>query len=88
MIYTAAVLFFGFGIFALSSFGGTKAMGILVSLTLLVAVTSNLVLLPSLLSGMETLTQKESFEVPLIDVADEEAEIQRLEEEAAEQNNR
>ena len=63
-------------------------MGILVSLTLLVAVTSNLVLLPSLLSGMETLTQKESFEVPLIDMADEEAEIQRLEEEAAEQNNR
>jgi predicted RND superfamily exporter protein len=81
MIYTAAVLFFGFGIFALSSFGGTKAMGILVSLTLLVAVTSNLVLLPSLLSGMEELTQKESFEVPLIDVADEEGEVQKLEEE-------
>lgn len=81
MIYTAAVLFFGFGIFALSSFGGTKAMGVLVSLTLLVAVTSNLVLLPSLLSGMEELTQKESFEVPLIDVADEEGEVQKLEEE-------
>lgn len=81
MIYTAAVLFFGFGIFALSSFGGTKAMGVLVSLTLLVAVISNLMLLPSLLSGMEKLTQKESFEGPLIDMADEEAEVRKLEEE-------
>jgi len=84
MIYTAAVLFFGFGIFALSSFGGTKAMGVLVSLTLLVAVMSNLILLPSLLSGMERFTQKESFEVPLVDVADEEGEIRKLEEEVVE----
>ncbi len=81
MFYTAAVLFFGFGIFALSSFGGTKAMGVLVSLTLLVAVTSNLLLLPSLLTGMEKLTQKESFEVPLIEMDDEESEVRKLDEE-------
>ena len=34
MIYTFVVLFFGFGIFAFSGFGGTVAMGVLVSMTL------------------------------------------------------
>jgi uncharacterized protein len=33
MFYTFVVLFFGFGIFALSGFGGTQALGVLVSLT-------------------------------------------------------
>jgi len=80
MFYAAAVLFFGFGIFGLSSFGGTKAMGVLVSFTLLVAVTSNLILLPSLLSGMEKLTEKESFEAPLIPIEDENEEIKKLDE--------
>jgi uncharacterized protein len=80
MIYTAAVLFCGFGIFSLSSFGGTKAMGVLVSLTLLIAITSNLILLPSLLSGMEKLTEKESFETPLIPIEDENEEIKKLDE--------
>ncbi len=80
MIYTAAILFFGFGIFALSSFGGTQAMGVLVSLTLLIAVTSNLILLPSLLTGMEKLTEKESFEAPLIPIEDENEEIRKLDE--------
>jgi uncharacterized protein len=53
MLYTSVVLFFGFGIFAVSSFGGTRAMGILVSLTLVVAVISNLILLPSLLFSLD-----------------------------------
>ncbi len=76
MIYTSVVLFFGFGIFALSSFGGTVAMGILVSLTLLVAVTSNLVLLPSLLLGLEKLTTTKAFEEPLLNIYDEEEDIE------------
>ncbi len=49
IIYTTVVLFFGFGIFALSSFGGTVALGVLVSFTLLVGMISNTLLLPSLL---------------------------------------
>ncbi|MFT5020474.1 MAG: hydrophobe/amphiphile efflux-3 (HAE3) family protein, partial [Polaribacter sp.] len=49
MAYTSIVLFFGFSIFHLSTFGGTKALGMLVSITLLVAMFSNLILLPSLL---------------------------------------
>ncbi len=49
MIYTSIILFAGFIIFAFSSFGGTVALGILTSITLLVAMFTNLILLPSLL---------------------------------------
>ena len=49
MIYTAVILFCGFIIFAASSFGGTAAMGVMVSVTLLVAMCTNLILLPALL---------------------------------------
>jgi len=76
MLYTSVVLFFGFGIFAISSFGGTQAMGVLVSLTLLVAVTSNLILLPSLLFGLDRLTTTKSFKEPLLHIYDEEEDIE------------
>jgi predicted RND superfamily exporter protein len=76
MLYTSVVLFFGFGIFTISNFGGTQAMGVLVSLTLLVAVTSNLVLLPSLLSGLERLTTTEAFKEPLLHIYNEEEDIE------------
>jgi hypothetical protein len=49
MIYTSIVLFCGFFIFIASDFGGTVALGLLVSITLLIAMLSNLVLLPALL---------------------------------------
>ena len=76
MLYTSIVLFFGFGIFTLSNFGGTQAMGVLVSLTLIVAVTSNLVLLPSLLLGLDRLTTTRSFKEPLLHIYDEEEDIE------------
>ena len=53
MIYIATILFFGFGIFAASNFGSTKALGILLSVTLLVAMISNLTLLPAFLLSIE-----------------------------------
>lgn len=53
MFYTSIVLFFGFLVFTISSFGGTIALGGLVSVTLLLAMVSNLVLLPSLLISFE-----------------------------------
>jgi len=53
MIYVALILFFGFGIFAASTFGGTVALGILLSITLFMALISNLTLLPALLLTME-----------------------------------
>src|SRR5690554_138412 len=86
MFYTAVVLFFGFGIFALSGFGGTQAMGILVSLTLLVAVTSNLILLPSLLSSLDRLGTIRSFKEPLLHIYNEEEDIE-LEELKIKNNN-
>ncbi|MEL6653441.1 MAG: MMPL family transporter [Bacteroidota bacterium] len=49
MIYTSIILFFGFVCFTASDYGGTKALGLLTSLTLAIAMFSNLVLLPSLL---------------------------------------
>lgn len=76
MIYTSVVLFSGFGIFALSSFGGTVALGVLVSLALLLAVTSNLILLPSLLSSLERLTTTKAFKEPLLNIYDEEEDIE------------
>ena len=55
MFYTSVVLFFGFGIFVASDFGGTVALGLLVSLTLLIAMLSNLILLPCLLLSLDKL---------------------------------
>ncbi|MEO1051514.1 MAG: efflux RND transporter permease subunit [Bacteroidota bacterium] len=49
MMYTSVVLFAGFIIFAWSDFGGTVALGILTSTTLLIAMFTNLIVLPSLL---------------------------------------
>lgn len=60
MVYTAIVLFFGFGMFALSGFGGTQALGMLISFTLIVAYCANLILLPAFLLSLEKrLTNKE-----------------------------
>ena len=53
MIYIAIILFFGFGVFAASTFGSTRALGILLSVTLLVAMISNLTLLPAFLLSIE-----------------------------------
>jgi predicted RND superfamily exporter protein len=49
MMYTSIVLFFGFVIFAGSEFGGTVALGVLASATLIIAMFTNLIVLPSLL---------------------------------------
>jgi uncharacterized protein len=59
MIYTAVILFSGFIIFAASSFGGTAAMGVMVSITLLVAMCTNLILLPALLLSIAKRQGKE-----------------------------
>ena len=53
MFYTSIVLFFGFAVFLSSNFGGTVALGGLVSVTLLFAMLANLILLPSLLISLE-----------------------------------
>jgi uncharacterized protein len=54
IIYTSLVLVAGFVIFCFSDFGGTKALGWLTSLTLLVGTLTNLILLPVLMMSMRT----------------------------------
>lgn len=49
IIYTSIVLFAGFILFAFSSFGGTIALGILTSTTLVISMFTNLILLPALI---------------------------------------
>ena len=69
MLYTSIVLFFGFAIFMISSFGGTVALGGLVSVTLLFAMLANLILLPSLLISLEdTVSNEKVIKEPKINI--------------------
>ena len=79
MIYTAIILSAGFGIFVASKFGGTAALGILVSFTLLTAYASNLILLPCFLLTLEKrLINKAFLEHSLVE-PDSEEEIEAKE---------
>lgn len=69
MFYTSIVLFFGFSVFTISSFGGTVALGALVSATLLFAMLSNLLLLPSMLLSLEkNIANKETLKQPALKI--------------------
>ena len=72
MMYTSIVLFFGFLMFAMSEFDGTRSLGILVSVTLLVAMFTNLMLLPSLLMSFAQFVTTKTFSEPFFDLLDEE----------------
>ncbi|MDT0691657.1 efflux RND transporter permease subunit [Salegentibacter sp. F188] len=83
MFYTSIVLFFGFSVFMISSFGGTVALGGLVSATLLFAMLANLLLLPSLLLSLErSIANKEIMKEPaikIIESSEDDEEITREE---------
>ncbi|MBR4266999.1 MAG: MMPL family transporter [Bacteroidales bacterium] len=49
IIYSATILLIGFLIFVFSQFGGTQALGLLIDITLFVAMFTNLLFLPSML---------------------------------------
>ena len=68
MIYSSTVLFFGFAIFILSTFGGTQALGFLISFTLLVAGLLNMFVLPSMLLTLDKWSTTKGFEKPLVDL--------------------
>jgi len=70
MIYTAIVLFAGFVIFTASEFGGTVALGLLTSITLLFAMFTNLIVLPSLLLTFDTGKRESSRIHPIIEEYD------------------
>jgi uncharacterized protein len=69
MLYTSMVLFAGFIIFAWSNFGGTIALGKLTSITLLIAMFTNLIFLPSLLLAFDDGKRKKDRH-PLIESYD------------------
>lgn len=75
MFYTSIVLFFGFSVFTISSFGGTVALGALVSVTLVFAMLANLMLLPSLLLSLEkSIANKETLRKPSLRILPENME--------------
>ena len=75
MMYTSIVLFCGFMMFSISDFDGTRSLGILVSVTLFVAMFANLLLLPSLLMNLNNYVTTKTFQEPLLDIIDEEEDI-------------
>ena len=65
MIYTSIILFFGFVIFSFSQFGGTIALGKLTSITLLIAMLTNVIVLPALLLHFDKGSEsKEAESIP------------------------
>ncbi|GAA4276898.1 efflux RND transporter permease subunit [Aquimarina mytili] len=77
MFYTSTVLFFGFSVFMISSFGGTKALGGLVSTTLLFAMLANLLLLPSLLLSLErSIANKKTLKEPALKIIPSDEELE------------
>ena len=80
MIYSSIVLYLGFSIFMLSTFGGTQAMGLLISFTLLLGIICNLFLLPSLLLSLENKINSKRFNKPILEIIDENVEDEKIEE--------
>lgn len=72
IFYTSVILFFGFIMFVFSQFGGTKALGLLVSITILVGMVTNLIILPSLLLSLQKRIMSKSFEEPYFEIFNEE----------------
>lgn len=75
IIYTSVILFFGFIVFVFSEFGGTQALGYLSSITYLIALFTNMILLPSLLLTLERRLTTKSFEEPFFELYDEEEDM-------------
>ena len=80
MFYTSIVLFFGLSVFTISSFGGTVALGALVSVTLVFAMLANLLLLPSLLLSLEkSIANKQTLKKPSLGILPENMEEEHQE---------
>ena len=75
IIYTSLILIAGFLVFVISQFDGTKALGYLTSITLLLAMFINLTILPALLVWMDKILLKKTIDDPLWEVLNEEEDI-------------
>lgn len=90
-VYTSLVLLLGFSMFCFSSFGATVALGVLVSLSLFIAMFCNLIILPALLLSLDRYIAIKAYQEPFLAIYDEEEdieladlEIEKLEEEEPE----
>lgn len=75
IIYTSFILIAGFGVFIISDFDGTKSLGYLTSLTLLLAMITNLTLQPALLLWMDKVLKKTKNPDWLIENDDNEIQV-------------
>ncbi|MFN0030573.1 MAG: efflux RND transporter permease subunit [Flavobacteriales bacterium] len=75
MVYTSIVLLFGFGCFAISEFDGSRALGVLTAVTILVAMFTNLIVLPALLLSFQRSVTTKAFKEPFFVMMDEEDEL-------------
>ena len=74
MFYTSVILFFGFSVFMMSSFDGTMALGLLVAITLIFAMLTNLIILPSFLMSLDKLIRAKDFSESIIEIYEEKDE--------------
>ena len=70
MIYTSIVLVLGFSVFIVSGFGGTQALGVLISTTLFIAMFFNIMVLPSLLLTLDKRLTSKAFNKPIVEIYD------------------
>jgi len=92
MFYTSVILFFGFSVFVFSQFGGTQALGLLVSTTLLIAISTNLILVPTVLLSLTKRFTAKVLQEPFFDIYDEEDDVEweqlQIEEKINEQSDK
>lgn len=68
MIYSSIVLVLGFAVFIVSTFGGTQALGMLISITLFIALFFNIIVLPSLVLSLDKIITTKAFREPIVDI--------------------
>ncbi len=89
IFYTSVILFFGFSVFAASEFGGTVALGILTATTIVVAMFTNIFLLPAILLSLDRAATTKAFKAePLLVIYDEEEDINYSELEIERKSNK
>jgi predicted RND superfamily exporter protein len=87
MIYTSIVLVLGFSVFIVSGFGGTQALGILISTSLFIAMFFNIIVLPSLLLSLDKRSTVKAFTKPIIEIYDGDDVNEELEEDITEKRD-
>ena len=78
MFYTSVILFFGFSVFLTSSFGGTMAVGLLVSITLFFAMITNLIILPSFIMTLDKFIRARDFKESFIEIYEDRDDVESV----------